>query len=279
MLTSLLTRRVGGAVRLQPAIRSLSLSGAAGHFPAGTFPLLAKSQNKVFQLGSASGLLKSLGGVRAIGIRGVHDQRKKGDDELLGFLEEEIANEKKMQRSISVPRSFHSFDVKVDKSEIILSKKFGNEEIIISANVNHSVDAEYGRDGPPPGQEAKEPGHGMKSKPNFDVEVKKGSQTLCFSCSFLQAEPEGQTGGGGGQDDFMDVFVIDEVSIYEGKGKDTDYAVAGDILDGYLYDLFMNFLEDRAINNEFVEKFSDLCTEYEHNLYIELLSNMHKFFK
>ena len=40
-----------------------------------------------------------------------------------------------------------------------------------------------------------------------------------------------------------DLFAIDEVTMYEGeKHSDSCYAVAGDILDGYLYDLFMSML-------------------------------------
>ena len=40
-----------------------------------------------------------------------------------------------------------------------------------------------------------------------------------------------------------DLFAIDEVTMYEGENhSDACYAVAGDILDGYLYDLFMTML-------------------------------------
>lgn len=44
-----------------------------------------------------------------------------------------------------------------------------------------------------------------------------------------------------------------------------------------LYDLLMNFLEERGISNEFVEKLSDFSTAYEHSLYIALLENTKKF--
>ena len=43
-----------------------------------------------------------------------------------------------------------------------------------------------------------------------------------------------------------DVFAIDEVTMFEGEDwNEKKYAVAGDILDGHLYDLFMNMLEVR----------------------------------
>jgi len=55
------------------------------------------------------------------------------------------------------------------------------------------------------------------------------------------------------------------------------YSVAGDILDGYLYDLLMNMLEERGITNEFVERLSDFATDYEHRMYLNLLTQMQTF--
>lgn len=45
----------------------------------------------------------------------------------------------------------------------------------------------------------------------------------------------------------------------------------------YLYDLLMNYLEEKGISNEFVEKLSDFSTAYEHSSYITLLENLQKF--
>lgn len=56
-----------------------------------------------------------------------------------------------------------------------------------------------------------------------------------------------------------------------------NYAVAGDVLDGYLYDLLMNLLEEKGISNEFAGKLSDLSTSYEHSAYIGLLESLSKF--
>ena len=76
-----------------------------------------------------------------------------------------------------------------------------------------------------------------------------------------------------------DVFAIEEVTLYDGEWNDKKYAVAGDILDGYLYDLFMNMLNERGVNKEFAEKLSDFCSSYEHNQYINLLEGLQKFVK
>jgi len=80
-------------------------------------------------------------------------------------------------------------------------------------------------------------------------------------------------------EEYNDIFVIDEVTLYEGEWKEETYAVAGDILDGYLYDLFMNMLEERGITNEFAEKMSEFCTEYEHDLYVDLLRRLQSFYQ
>lgn len=78
------------------------------------------------------------------------------------------------------------------------------------------------------------------------------------------------------------------------------YAVAGDVLDTvsrlnlfncnlinaiyfiihlfqYLYDLLMNYLEEKGITNEFADKLVGLSTSYEHASYISLLESLSKF--
>ena len=68
--------------------------------------------------------------------------------------------------------------------------------------------------------------------------------------------------------------------MFEGENwNEKKYAVAGDILDGYLYDLFMNMLDERGINKEFVDKMSNFCSAYEHSLYINMLEDLQKFTK
>lgn len=109
----------------------------------------------------------------------------------------------------------------------------------------------------------------MKSKPQFEVDVKKGNKTLSFTCSFLQGEAQ--------EGEYNDVFGIDELTIYDGEHSEKVYAVAGDVLDGYLYDLLMNYLEEKGVSNDFVEKLSQFSTAYEHSSYISLLETLSTF--
>jgi len=201
------------------------------------------------------------------GTCGIHTR---GDKELVEFLTEEIAAEKK-GRKARTPTNLDGFDIKFNGSEMTLSKKFNEEIVELTMNLNHSVDAEIMEDDVnaksdnPPDSE-------MKSRPQFEVKLIKGSQTTRFACSYIQDVPQPI-----GDDNITDVFTVDELAVYEGTPDEHTYAVSGDILDGYMYDLIMNLLEERGVSNEFVEKLSDVATKKEHELYINLLERLQKF--
>lgn len=198
--------------------------------------------------------------------RGIHTR---GDKELIEFLSEEIAAEKKGMSKTRPVANLDGFDVKHNGSEIVLSKKFNDEQIEIILNVNHSVDADISEeidnkaDNPPQAE--------MKSKPHFEVKLIKGNQVTRFACSYIQDAGEPV------EDAPNDIFTIDELAVFEGKHNDQTYAVAGDILDGYMYDLLMNLLEERGVSNEFADKLSDLATQREHHLFINLLESLQSF--
>ena len=65
--------------------------------------------------------------------------------------------------------------------------------------------------------------------------------------------------------------------MYEGEWTEKNYAVAGDILDGQLYDLFMNMLDERGVTQGFADNLSEYCSTYEHSRYIKMLEDVHKF--
>lgn len=201
------------------------------------------------------------------GCAGASRLHTKGERELVEFLTEEIVAEKKSQKRNTLPTDIDGFKVKLNGADVELEKTTEKERIIISFNVNHTVDAEEEAEVNP---SADKPEFAeMKSKPQFEIDVIKGSQTLSFTCSFLRGEAQ--------EGEYNDVFGIDEITLYEGEWNDKVYAVAGDVLDGYLYDLLMNLLEEKGISNEFAEKISDFSTAYEHSAYIGLLESISKF--
>lgn len=193
----------------------------------------------------------------------------RGDKELVEFLVEEIAAEKKNSKPRNMA-NLDGFDVRLDGAQITLSKKFNDEIVEVVLNVNHSVDAEVSQDDlnmkadNPPQPE-------MKSRPSFEVKLIKGKKVTQFACSFIQEVAEAMDDGPN------DVFSIDELMVFEGETNEKTYAVAGEILDGYMYDLLMNLLEERGVSNEFVDKMSDLATKREHDLYVTLLESLQSF--
>lgn len=198
------------------------------------------------------------------GMKALHT---KGERELVEFLTEEIVAERKAQKVRTLPKEIDGFIVNGDSAEVTLTKKLSEESIIITFNVNHTVDSEeFGEnEQQPEKQEFSE----MRSRPQFEVDLVRGNTTLGFTCSFIQDPPASE--------EYNDVFGIDEVTLYKGEWNDKVYAVAGDVLDGYLYDLLMNLLEEKGVSNEFVQKLSDFSTAYEHSAYINLLEGISKF--
>lgn len=198
-----------------------------------------------------------------------HRIHTKGERELVEFLTEEIVAEKKAQKVKTIPTQIDGFNVKLNGADVELSRETKTEKIVISFNVNHTVDTDEDPD-IDPNAEKSDLGE-MKSKPTFEVDIVKGKKTLSFTCSFLQG------GSTTDQEGYNDVFGIDEITLFEGEWNDKCYAVAGDVLDGYLYDLLMNILEEKGISNEFAEKLSDFATAYEHSSYIRMLEEVSKF--
>jgi len=84
----------------------------------------------------------------------------------------------------------------------------------------------------------------MKSRPQFEVKLTKGTQTTRFACAFVQD-------GGDLPED-------------EGPSK-------------YFIDLLMNLLEERGVSNDFASKMSELATKREHDLFVNLLEKLQSF--
>ncbi|OAD56897.1 Peptidyl-prolyl cis-trans isomerase CWC27 like protein [Eufriesea mexicana] len=170
------------------------------------------------------------------------------EKELVEFLAEEIIAEKEAQKLRTIPTELEGFKVSLDGAEVNLEKRQNNEKIKISFNINHTIESgdESQIDMDNPNQNTGD----MKSKPSFSVDIIRGNQTLGFTCSF-NTEPGAS----------------DEITLYSGEHNDKVYAVAGEVIDGYLYDLLMNYLEEKGISNEFAEKLIEFSTNYEHTAY------------
>ncbi|KAA0201335.1 hypothetical protein HAZT_HAZT003997 [Hyalella azteca] len=183
------------------------------------------------------------------------------DQELAKFLQQEIADEKKSVVP-GLPSKFGDFTVKTNDAQMILYRKFNDETITITLDVNHSVDTDSEAQVTEDSGEAE-----LRSRPSFEVDVAVASRVLSFTCSFMDAGEVAET----------DEQNAIPVTIYDGEWTDETYCVSGDILDPQLYDHLMNYLEERGVSEEFVDKLSGLCSDYEHSLYVGLLEKLQSF--
>lgn len=196
--------------------------------------------------------------------KGVHTKAEK---ELVEFLTEEILAERKAQKVKTIPTDLQGFKASLNGAEITLTHKTDTETIKVSFNVNHSVDTDAE---PEIHENMEKPEIGeLKSKPAFKVDIIRGDTTLSAMCSFVPPNEQ--------DDAFNDGYGIDELSIYNGDWNENVYSVSGEVLDSYLYDLILNYLEEKGISNEFVDKLSEYSTAYEHSAYIGLLEGLSKF--
>merc|ERR1712168_953364 len=153
------------------------------------------------QLSRAMPMVQNKITIRAMATSNVPSSR--ADSELVEFLTEEIAAEKSNQKPVVEIPGFVS---KKEGAELTFTKNHGNEKIVVTLNVNHTVDSAEPDDG---SEEAPE----MKSMPNFEVDiVKSDGRTLSFSCSYLNTEEVPSSH----EEQFDDAFSIDEVTMFDG---------------------------------------------------------------
>jgi len=187
--------------------------------------------------------------------------------ELSGFVEKEIKLEK--EQSVEKPQ-ITGFDAKCEGPNVTLEKKHQNEQITVKFNVNGSLDdsSESAMDETEATKEGESSGSQIKSRPAFSVDLKRGNQVLTFLCSFLPSE-EGEE---------VEDFQIDEFGVHGGAEIDDKVYMADcSVLDGQLYDLLLNLLDERGVGEEFASQLSQFSSSYEHEQYIDLLEKLKKF--
>ncbi|XP_070571827.1 complement component 1 Q subcomponent-binding protein, mitochondrial-like [Ptychodera flava] len=191
---------------------------------------------------------------------GLHTE---GDKELAKYLQEEIQMEKDSHEKLP---KLEGYDVSMDGANAQLTKSDSGEIVKVSFNVNHSVEFEAN-----PEKEEEDSG-AMRSYPNFQVEISKsGKPTVAVRCRFINDEVDDEEPQEGSEED---LFLIDEVVIHEGDTNEKTYIMGSEVMDGELYDMMMNMLDERGINNNFAEKLSDFASSMEHSLYISFLEKL-----
>jgi len=196
------------------------------------------------------------------------------DKEISSFLEKEIQFE--TSRSSSDMPKIPGFEIKTEGGDITLTKKTNSESVVIRLSVNGAVDSiapetsTSNPDEPPQ----------MECRPPFEVEITKGSgEVLALQCMFPSAEEpfEDAQQQAADADKIEDQFEIQEVAFHNGEWKDTTFAVSAATMDAELFDLLMDMLDERGVNDEFINNLVDYCTAYENKQYINFLKSLKTF--
>lgn len=195
-----------------------------------------------------------------------------GDEKLASFLDKEIKDEQKSEQPVT---SIPGWDIKTDGTGVILTKTFKDEVIKVEFDVNDSVDSqEHIYDGTEPSAPPD-----LVSKPPFEVEIKKKSgRKVRFFCEFSVPEPQFvESDGTAPQDSVEDQFSIVEVRLDEDSKSgqlDKSYTHSAAVMDGTLYDMLMDMLDERGIDDEFINNMVGYATSYEYKLYLNFLQNL-----
>lgn len=187
----------------------------------------------------------------------------KGDEALVKFLDQELEEEKRKAERTPV---IDGWTTVCDGANVKLTKKFNDEKITVEFDINNSAEeADVIQD---EGNDA--PGE-LICRPPFNVDITKASgKTLKFLCQMTALETVVGEGG--------DLFSIDEVSLRkDGVTEENYYGISQTVIDVDMYDLLMEMLTERGIDDNFVQDISHYSTIYDQNMYVSLLEGIQKF--
>uniref|UniRef100_U3FD62 Complement component 1 Q subcomponent-binding protein, mitochondrial n=2 Tax=Micrurus TaxID=8634 RepID=U3FD62_MICFL len=257
----------------------LPLQTSSAHRPAAVAAAAAAARPFTRSLwvlrGSGKGLPGLLRGSPSVSCNcgGLHTE---GDKAFTEFLNDEIKEEKKIQKHKSLPKMSGGWELDIHGTEAKLTRKVAGEMVTVSFNVNNSIPPNV--DESPEGQKDDEAEPELTSTPNFVVEVTKDDtkQTLVLDCHYPEDEIS-HTGEGE-----SDIFSIQEVSFQpsgDSEWQENNYTLNTDSLDWALYDHLMDFLADRGVDNTFADELVNLSTALEHKEYIRFLEDLKHFIK
>lgn len=279
-------RAVGAAVRLStastPSARALPLSCPTLCSPtSATVRPFTRSLWVLNTTGASSGYRPKLFTSKmstpsvSCGCGALHTE---GDKAFSEFLNDEINEEKKIQKSKTLPKMSGGWELTLNGTEAKLTKHVAAEKVTVSFNINNSIPPNFEEEADQAQQKSAEEEPEIVSAPNFVVEVTKqnAKHSLVFDCHF----PEDEISHGEAEEG--DIFAIREVSFQpegDAEWKETSYTLNTDSLDWALYDHLMDFLADRGVDNTFADELMELSTAVEHQEYIKFLEDLQSFVK
>lgn len=197
------------------------------------------------------------------------------------ILEREIQDESaELSQHLSTDQ-FPGFSVETEDSDVKLTKQIGNTTVTVRFTVSSSLN-----EWPSEPQEAQQSQQQQQSEtggdlnmtllsmPEFQVQISKNNHTLELSCYFEDMDTEDESGE---PYPFDPIFGIDELVMYEGEPKETEFAVNAEYFQEDLQTALIQYLAEHGIDDEFAKNLVSFATSYEKKQYIGLMTRLKNF--
>jgi len=207
---------------------------------------------------------------------GIHHKLTEGDQDLVSFLDQEVAFEKESVRDLP---KIKDFKMHVDGGSVSLTRKHNGERIVVSFDINENVNLEEAEEE----EETDEDGSlsQIVSYPTFKVQIVKDSgKTLQMTCMYNT--PMGVAGEDEDEDGLDNLLRFDSVAVLPNPDAmeeiESIYEAETENMDSNLYKMLSNTLYERGVNNDFAQSLLEISTIVEHKTYVDFLQDLKSFF-
>lgn len=192
-------------------------------------------------------------------------------------LETEIQEESaELSKSLSSDQ-FPGFSVETDGSDVKLTRQLGHSTVVVRFNVSSSL-TEWKSDDVAQTSDPQEQQEGynysLLSMPEFQVQVIRNGQTLEINCYFEEMDQDDESGEAMQTDP---VFHIDEIVMYNGEPRDTEFSVSTEYFRDEMLDGLLQYLAELGVDDEFAKNLVTFSTNYEKKQYIGLMKRLKDF--
>lgn len=209
--------------------------------------------------------------------QGLSSTRFEQPKQITEILEREIQDESaELNQHLSTDQ-FPGFSVETIDSDVKLSKQIGKTTVTVKFTVSSSLNewpAEGAGQAPPQSAEEQDMSTTLMSMPEFQVEITKNNRTLALNCLFEEMDHDEETGEPFSSDP---MFAIDELVLYEGEPKETEFAVNAEYFQDDLQAALLQYLAEHGIDDEFAKNLVSFATSYEKKQYIGLMQRLKNF--
>lgn len=197
---------------------------------------------------------------------------------LTNVLDREIQEEVSELNQRLQSDQFPGFSVETDDSDVKLTKQVGDTTVVVRFTVSSSLTEWRTADDAPQQQQQNqgqpESAYSLLSMPEFQVQISRNNKTLEVSCYFEEPEQDEETGEPFAMDP---TFNIDEMVMYQGEPRETEFAVSAEYFREDLQDGLIQYLAEHGIDDEFAKNLVSYSTNYEKKQYIGLMKRLREF--